>query len=143
MVELCLKVNLLFMAFLFWHPQYSKCPSILNWWTFFLKQYALGPLGPSPKGPNKFFFTKKISLDRNKKNFLLPKDAMIIYVFVHGEIFAVDYNLRPLWMWRMLSVVVCRPKFNSVFLSQMKSDWADFWICYSSNKTWHEMKSSR
>ena len=26
-------------------------------------------------------------------------------------------------------------KFNLVFLSQIKSNWADFWICYSSNKT--------
>ena len=46
--------------------------------------------------------------------------------------------------FRLLSVCclsVCCPKFNSVFLSQMKPDWADFLICYSSNKTWHRMKS--
>ena len=54
--------------------------------------------------------------------------------FVHVEIFAMDYNLT-IQRLSLLSSVVCCSKFNSVFLSQMKSDWADFWICYSSNKT--------
>ena len=31
--------------------------------------------------------------------------------------------------------------FKLVFLSQIKSDWVDFWICYASNKTWHKIKS--
>ena len=49
-------------------------------------------------------------------------------------------TIRRLSVCPMLSVVCCS-KFNSVFLGQMKSDWADFWICYSSNKTWHKIKS--
>ena len=44
--------------------------------------------------------------------------------------------------WRLFVVVVCcLLLFKSSFLGQMKSDWADFGICYSSNKTLHKIQS--
>ena len=58
-----------------------------------------------------------------------------IYILVHGEIFAVDYNLTRLLDATSVCLSVCccwrcwrhwrRSKFNSVFFRQMKSDWAD------------------
>ena len=58
-------------------------------------------------------------------------------IFVHGEISPWTIIYIGSSRRRLNSVClysVCH-KFRSVFLGQVKFDWADFWICYSSNKT--------
>ena len=51
------------------------------------------------------------------------------YIFVHGEIFAVDYNLTRLWMWRLSSsssssvVVVVRNSIQFFRLIEVLLNW--------------------